>query len=154
MGRTLDGAFDGPFGLQFAAGDYAVNVLTIPSCCYVKELFYNGVRFTDHKLHLAPGASGTLRVVLATHGGNLTCTVPDGATAMLFSADGPPLPIPAPGASWRNLAPGKYHVLALTRPLQLPDESDKLTELLSQAQEVEIEAKLTKQVKLDAVPVK
>jgi hypothetical protein len=152
--QAADVPFDGLYSQEIPAGDYAVDATTRPGCCYVKEMSFGGIRFTDRLLHLAPGTRGTLRIVLSAEGGSLTCKIPEGATAILVSADGQPVPIQPWGTKgWQNLPPGKYRILAVTRPLRLPEESDQLTRLLTQAQDIEIEPKVTKQVTLEAITI-
>jgi hypothetical protein len=149
--------YEGEFG-AVPAGDYVVTPHLAPGCCYLRGMEYNGAPLAGRALHLAPGSHGTLRLLLAIDGGSLTCNVVDangkpisGATVVLIPADGVMQMPPAGG--WKNLAPGKYRVLAVNRPVRLEEDLDKITLALSHAKDVEISAKATIEISLEPVSI-
>jgi hypothetical protein len=167
--------YDGPFrwgpgrddtaAAAIPAGDYLVG-FSPPSGSYVKRMTYNGVTFTDRLLHLAPGASGTLRIVASQDAGTLSYKVADAdgnpvpnATVLLIPEGLPNLLQQASAdqngaCTSRTLAPGKYRALALTRPFRLiPEDMDKLVLALSKAKPIELDAKTTLQVNLQPVSI-
>jgi hypothetical protein len=162
--------YDGPLG-NFAPGDYALQV-HVAAGSYIKEMTYQGVAITDGILHLAAGASGTLRIVASQGAAALTCTaadadghaisdstvllVPQQATsAALFSTLAKPGQTDSEGHFvWHDLAPGKYRVLALAHSYRsIPDDIDKLLLLLFKALPVELDSKSQVSVSLQPVSI-
>jgi len=151
--QTVSPPADGPYATDIPAGDYAVDIGASATCCYVKEMAFNGVPFSDAKLHLAPGTSGTLHILVSADGGTLRCKAPD-ATIVLMreGATGNPQIMPSP-ANWQNLPPGKFHVLAVNRPLHFPEDLDKVLAAFSQGKEVEISARAALDITLDPISI-
>jgi len=161
---------DGSLG-NFAPGDYALQV-HVAAGSYIKEMTYQGVAIADGILHLASGANGTLRVVATQGAAALTSTaadadghpiadstvvlVPEKAnTAALFSTLVKPGQTDSEGHFvWKDLAPGKYRVLALTHPYRpIPEDIDKLLLVLFKAPPVELDAKAQVSVSLQPVSI-
>ena len=149
--QTVTPPSDGPYANDIPAGDYTVSVGPSATCCYVKEMAFNGVPFADGKMHLAAGTSGTLRILVSAGGGTLHCKAPDATIVLLREGDtGNPQIRPSP-ATWENLAPGKFRVLAVTGPVSFPEDLDKLRAALFQGKEVEITARATLDITLDPI---
>jgi hypothetical protein len=163
--------YDGPFGSEVPTGDYAVQV-GVPPGTYLKEITYGGVSIAGRLLQLVPGTRDTLRILVSQDAARLTYRVsdasggsvpyatvllsPDSATtepllsAMLQQARTDQSGTCMSGA----LAPGKYRVLALTRPVRLiPEDMHRLMVALAKATHVELSPKASLQVNLQPVPI-
>lgn len=169
--RSETAPYRGPFGSDLTPGDYAVEA-RVAAGSYIKEITYNGVPVTDGVLHLAAGVSGTLRVVASQGAASVTAKVTDAdgnplpdrnlvlipdsvANAQQLSALGRQRPSDPNGTfTWGNLGPGKYRVLALTRPyMTTPEDLDRVLEVLPKAQTVDLDPKSTAQVTLQPVSI-
>ncbi len=156
VSKAAPAPYSGPFGQDLVPGDYSVEAQVAPGC-YVKELAYNGVPIPNRVLHLAAGMHGTLRVVASKGGATVTVKVTDsddkpltGAVVVLaperVDSVGLLAALAQRGLTGANgifqsqtLAPGKYRVLALTRPFRdTPDDFDKALRLLRKAETVEL----------------
>jgi hypothetical protein len=163
--------YDGPFGSEIPAGNYAVQV-GVPPNAYLKEMTYGGVNVTNELLQLLPGTNDTLRILAAHDGARLTYIVSDGggtavpyATVLLLPDRATTGPLLAATLQQvradqsgtcvsGTLAPGKYRVVALTRPIRrTPEDMDRLMLALPKATEVELLPKASLQVKLQPVPI-
>jgi hypothetical protein len=160
-----DVPFEGRFGRQLSAGDYAVDAHISGS--YVKRITFDNVNVPDRVLHLVGGVASTLGIVFAHDGGYIDFTVKD--------KDGNPVPearvvfLPADvtdaalASRWmqsersdgggmcssETLAPGKYRALALTRPpRQTPEEMEKLLQALRSSPVIELAPKTTVKAEL------
>ena len=156
---------------QIPAGDYTIRADVAPGS-YIKEITFAGAPIHDGLLHLAPGSSGVLRIVASQGGSTISVKVTD--------SDGHPLPkiavLVAPetvtsaqqfSALARRgstdlrgnfqsptLPPGKYRVLALSRPYkQTPEDIQELLLVLSNAQLIELSPKSNAQVILQPMAI-
>jgi hypothetical protein len=165
---------EGPFREGIPVGDYAVQVQAFgPSFAYAKEVDYNGDKLTDETLRVAPGANGTLHVVMARDVATVTASVVD--------TDGKPVPnatvivvpqsvtsLPALSRmvtrgqtdqngsySSRPMAPGKYRVLAITQPVRwgVPEDLEKVLLVMFQAKDIELDGKATLQIAIEPIPI-
>jgi len=163
--------YDGPFGADIPTGDYAIQLHMAPGA-YAKEISYGGVSLAGGLLRLAAGTSGTLRIVGTLGGASLSAKVTDAdgnsvadSTVVLIPAGATTAPLLSwlmqtsrtdQNGTWKSgiLPPGKYRVLAVTRPVRpIPEEIDKLWLALSHAKEVELGPKDTAQVDLHPEPI-
>ena len=157
--------------VEVSAGDLPLSVQLAPGC-YVKEITYGGVPVIDGVLHLSPGTSGTLRIVVSQGGGAISAKVQDddghpvSDAVVVIVADRVETPLqfsalagqgdadPAGNFISGTLAPGKYRVLALTRRYKPTEEEiAKLLALLPSAENVEVGPSATVRVTLHPVPI-
>jgi hypothetical protein len=162
---------ESPFRNGLPAGDYTVQVQAFD--CYAKELSYNGGKLTGNTLRVAPGADGTVHLVMSRDMASIAANVTD--------TDGKPLPnvtvvvIPESVTSVpllsraaihgqtdqngsyisRLLAPGKYRVLATTQAIRwgVPDDLEKVLLVLFQAKDVDLDGKAMVVIAVEPVPL-
>ena len=151
--------FSGAFGNPILAGDYTVEVESRGRHDpYTKEVSYNGLPLAGDLLRLAPGASGTLRVVVARGTASLAVRAADAngnsapdATVIVIPDSVTNMPALSrvlthgqtdQNGSYtsRSLAPGKYRILATSQPVrwEIPGDLQRVLLVLFQAKEVEL----------------
>jgi hypothetical protein len=173
--------FDGPFQTALPAGqtgipagDYTVDVGAFgPNDAYLKELTYNDLKLADGVLRIAPGASGTLGILMARGTASLTVGVTDtdgkpvpNATVILVPDSVTTVPLLARflqrgqtdqngSFTSRPLMPGRYRVLATAQAVRwdVPDDLERILLVMFQAKEVELASKSALAVTLQPVPV-
>lgn len=165
---------DSPLPDAISPGDYSLEFQTYSEMVgYPKEVTYNDVTLPDGVLRIAPGAGGTLHIVMARDVATIAVNVTD--------ADGKPVPnavvtldpdsvTTAPllfrmstrGMTDQNgsytsppIPPGKYRVLATAQMVRwgVPEDLERVLLVLFQAKGVEVAPKTTLQVAVEPVPI-
>lgn len=164
FGKHAQVPFDDDAG-QMPAGDYALAVTTNGGCCYPKSMVLDGIPLSAKTLHLSPGVTSTLRILMASDVGKVICKVTDAdgkpvdRFLIMVAPDGEDslVPLPAMGLSLSSraweLPPGKYRVLALHGPQAPSADMDKIWQAFSKATRVEVSSKGTVEVSLTLVSI-
>jgi hypothetical protein len=155
-------------------GDYTLDFQVFGKITtYPKEVAYNDVKLTDDMVRLAPGATGTLHLVMATDVSTIAVAVKDaqdnpvpGASVVLI-----PESVTTAAALARltvrgqadqsgsyaspALAPGKYRVVATTQTVRwsVPEDLEKVLLAMLQAKSVEVAPKAKLEVTAEPVPI-
>jgi hypothetical protein len=166
--------FEGPFQSSIPAGDYNVAVRPFgPGDSYAKEVTYNDLKIADGVLRLAPGSSGTLRILMGRGTATLAVTVSDAegkpapdATVILMPDSVTSVALLSKSAmhgqtdqngnfTSRLLMPGKYRVLASAQSMRwdAPEDLEKVLPVMYQAKEVELGPGSTLAITLQPAPI-
>jgi hypothetical protein len=154
--------FAGAFPIHLPAGDYAVDA-TVTGELYVKQMTYRGANLLHQAMKFS-GADGDtpLRIVVGSDGARLAITVQDADSHAVPAATVLIMPEEVTSVASlaarlvlgeandrgvftsATLAPGKYSLLACTRPVRrTPEDLGKLFDARSKAQSVEVGPKAT-----------
>jgi hypothetical protein len=153
--KTAALSFTGEFE-PISSGDYAVDV-TPPIGWYLKQLTFNNVGIAEGILHLPPGSTGTLRIVISQGAGTIACAVtgedggpiPDAAVVLIPEGAFSPGQLSLHARQLRAdshgvlevgaLAPGEYRLIALRKQLRpIPEDLEKLLSLTPTVEKVEV----------------
>jgi hypothetical protein len=135
---------------------------------YTKEIAYDGLKLADGVIRVAPGADGTVRVVVSSGACTLTAAVNDADDKPVVNANVIVVPDSVSSVSALSrlaihgesdehgkytahaLAPGKYRVLATMQAIRwaVPEDLEKLLPLMYQGASVELDGKTDGQITL------
>jgi len=157
-----------------APGDYALDFVELGQVTtYPKEMAYNDSKLSDRTLRIAPGASGTLHLVVGTDLSTVAVSIKDalenpvsGATVVLIPESVTTTPALARFAVHANadqngtytsppLAPGKYRALATTQSVRwdVPEDLEKVLLAMYQAKDFDVAPKSAAQITVEPVVI-
>jgi hypothetical protein len=157
-----------------APGDYALDFVELGQVTtYPKEMAYNDTKLSDRTLRIAPGASGTLHLVMASDVSTVAVSIKDalenpvtGATVILIPESVTAAPALARLAVHGNadqngkytsppLAPGKYRALATTQTVRwgVPEDLEKVLLAMYQAKDIDVAPKSAAQITVEPVVI-
>jgi len=163
---------DAPIRKGVLAGDYLVGAQVFgQNDAYVKEITYENLKLTDGLLRLPPGASGTVRMLIACGTATLNVNVVSSEGKPVSGAYVIVIPestVTAAGLSRvlthgsadqngnytaKGLPPGKYKVLATAQSItwSRPEDLEKLALVLFQAKDVDLASKASMEVAVQPV---
>ena len=173
-GISLAVPSDVAIGDGLASGDYALEFVVLGQVTtYPKEITYNDAKLSDRTLRIAPGASGTLHLVMGTDVSTVAVSIKDalenpvsGAAVVLIPESVTAAPALARLAVHGNadqngkytsppLAPGKYRVLATTQSVRwgVPEDLEKVLLAMYQAKDLDVAPKSAAQITVEPVVI-